>query len=161
MPQTDYSTTRPVAIEGALVDIANNTIESRVSTDPADIPFGKPVKAETVASGVDKACLLAVASTDTVMGLAVHSNAYAKEEFGTTGLKAGSMVSVLRQGRIWVKAGVTVADGQRAFYQTSTKKWVIAAVALDTIDMTGQCVFRSSGVLDQLVQLEVDMVNKP
>jgi len=34
-------------------------------------------------------------------------------------------------------------------------------VALDTIDMTGQAVFRSSGVLDQLVQLEVDMVNKP
>ncbi len=161
MPQTDYSTMRPVAIEGGLVDLANNTIESRVSTDPADIPFGKPVKAETVASGVDKACLLAVASTDTVMGLTVYSNSYAKEEFGTTGLKAGSMFSVLRQGRMWVKAGVAVADGQRAYYQTSTKKWVVAAVALDTIDMTGQAVFRSSGVLDQLVQLEVDMVNKP
>lgn len=161
MPQTDYSTIRPVAIEGGLVDIADNTIESRVSTDPVDIPFGKPVKAETVANGVDKACLLAVASTDTAMGLAVYSNAYAKEEFGTTGLKAGSMISVLRQGRIWVKAGATVADGQRAYYQTSTKKWVVAPVALDTIDMTGQAVFRSSGVLDQLVQLEVDMVNKP
>ena len=105
--------------------------------------------------------IIAAASTDTVMGIAVYSNAYAKEEFGTTGLKAGSMISVLRSGRILVKAGVTVADGQRAYYQTSTKKWVIAAVALDTIDMTGQAVFRSSGILDQLVQLEVEMTNKP
>ena len=161
MPQTDYSTSRPVAIEGGLVDIADNTIESRVSVGVDDIPFGKPVKTVNVASGIDKGCELATLSTDTVMGLAVYSNAYAKEEFGTTGLKAGSMISVLRSGRIQVKAGVTVADGQRAYYQTSTKKWVIAAVALDTIDMTGQCVFRSSGVLDQLVQLEVDMVNKP
>ena len=161
MPQTDYSTSRPVTIEGGLVDIADNTIESRVSVGVDDIPFGKPVKTVNVASGIDKGCELATLSTDTVMGLAVHGNAYAKEEFGTTGLKAGSMISVLRSGRIWVKAGVTVADGQRAYYQTSTKKWVIAAVALDTIDMIGQCVFRSSGVLDQLVQLEVDMVNKP
>jgi len=123
MPQTDYSTTRGVAIEGGLVDIADNTIESRVSTDVVDIPFGKPVKAETVASGVDKACLLAAASTDTVMGLAVYSNAYAKEEFGTS-LKAGSMISVLRRGRIWVKAGVTVADGGR---WRSTGRFSVAA----------------------------------
>jgi hypothetical protein len=27
--------------------------------------------------------------------------------------------------------------------------------------MTGQAVFRSSGVLDALVQLDVDMTNKP
>jgi len=161
MPQTDYSTTRPIAIEGGLVDIAPSVIESRASSDPVDIPFGKPVKADPAAAGVDKSCLLAVASTDLPMGIAVHSNSYAKEEFGTTGLKAYSKISVLRQGRIWVKAGGTVAEGQRAYYQPSTKKWVVAPVALDTIDMTGQAVFRSSGVLDQLVQLEVDMVNKP
>lgn len=161
MPQTDYSTTRPIAIEGGIVDIEPSVIESRVSSDPADIPFGKPVKADTATAGVDKACLLAVASTDLPMGIAVYNNSYAKEEFGTTGLKAYSKISVLRRGRIWVKAGGTVAEGQRAYYQTSTKKWVVAAVALDTIDMTGQAVFRSSGTLDAFVQLDVDMTNKP
>lgn len=70
------------------------------------------------------------------------------------------MVNVLRKGRIRVKAGVTIADGQRLYYQTSTGKWVVAAVALDTIDMTAQVIARSSGVLNDLIIAEVDMTNK-
>ena len=70
------------------------------------------------------------------------------------------MVNVLRKGRIRGKAGVNIADGQRLYYQTATGKWVVAAVALDTIDMTAQVIARSSGVLNDLIIAEVDMTNK-
>ena len=70
------------------------------------------------------------------------------------------MVNVLRKGRIRVKAGGTIADGDRLYYQTSTGKWVNAAVALDTINMTSQVLARTSGALNELITAEVDMTNK-
>lgn len=160
MPQTIYRTLMPTAIEGAIADDGAIDVESRVNSGVSEIPFGRPVKAETIAAGVDKACLLAAASTDVPIGIAAHSHSYAVEELGTSGLKTYAMVNVLRKGRIRVKAGVTIADGQRLYYQTSTGKWVVAAVALDTIDMTAQVIARSSGVLNDLIVAEVDMTNK-
>ena len=44
--------------------------------------------------------------------------------------------------------------------QISTGKWVNAAVALDTINMTAQVLARSSGVVNELIIAEVDMSNK-
>lgn len=160
MPQTTYRTVMPVAIEGAIADDGAIDVESRVNTGVSEIPFGRPVKAETVATGVDKGCILCTASTESPIGIAAHSHAYVVEELGMSGMKAGAMVNVLRKGRIRVKAGVTIADGQRLYYQTSTGKWVVAAVALDTIDMTAQVIARSSGVLNDLIIAEVDMSNK-
>ena len=160
MPQTTYRTLMPTAIEGAIADDGAIDVESRVNSGVSEIPFGRPVKAETIAAGVDKACLLAAASTDVPIGIAAHSHSYAVEELGTSGLKTYAMVNVLRKGRIRVKAGVTIADGQRRYYQTPTGKWVVAAVALDTIDMTAQVIARSSGVLNDLIIAEVDMTNK-
>ena len=84
----------------------------------------------------------------------------AVEELGTSGIKAYVMVNVLRKGRIRVKAGGTIADGDRLYYQTSTGKWVNAAVALDTINMTAQVLARTSGALNELITAEVDMTNK-
>lgn len=161
MPQTVYRTALPVAIEGMIADSGVTDVESRVHTGVSEIPFGRPVKAETVASGVDKGCILCAASTDVPIGIAAHSHSYAAEELGTSGLKAGAMVNVLRQGRIRVKIGGTVADGTRLYYQTSTGKYVSAAVPLDTIDMTGQLIARTSGVLNDLIVAEIDMTNKP
>lgn len=160
MPQTTYRTVMPVAIEGAIADDGAIDVESRVNTGVSEIPFGRPVKAETIAAGVDKGCLLAAASTDVPIGIAAHSHSYAAEELGTSGIKSGSMVNVLRHGRIRVKAGGSIADGQRLHYQTSTGKWVTAAVVTDTIDMTAQVIARSSGVLNDLIIAEVDMSNK-
>ena len=161
MPQTTYRTVMPVAIEGQIADDGLIDVESRVNTGMSEIPFGRPVKAETVATGVDKGCILCTASTEVPIGIAVHSHSYSVEELGTSGMKAGAMVNVLRKGRIRVKAGVTIADGQRLYYQTSTGKWVVATVVLDTIDMTGQVIARSSGVLNDFIVAEVDMTNKP
>lgn len=161
MPQTVYRTALQVAIEGMIADSGVTDVESRVHTGVSEIPFGRPVKAETVATGVDKGCILCTASTDVPIGIAAHSHSYAAEELGTSGLKAGAMVNVLRQGRIRVKIGGTVADGTRLYYQTSTGKYVGAAVALDTIDMTGQLIARTSGVLNDLIVAEIDMTNKP
>lgn len=160
MPQTTYRTVMPVAIEGQIADDGLIDVESRVNTGVSEIPFGRPVKAETVATGVDKGCILCTASTEVPIGIAAHSHSYSVEELGT-GMKAGAMVNVLRKGRIRVKAGVTIADGQRLYYQTSTGKWVVAAVVFDTIDMTGQVIARSSGVLNDFIVAEVDMTNKP
>lgn len=160
MPQTTYRTVMPTAIEGAIADDGAIDVESRVNSGVSEIPFGRPVKAETIAAGVDKGCLLAAASTDVPIGIAAHSHSYAVEELGTSGLKTYARVNVLRKGRIRVKAGVTIADGQHLYYQTSTGKWVVAAVALDTIDMTAQVISRSSGVLNDLIIAEVDMTNK-
>lgn len=161
MPQTTYGTVYAVAIEGMIADSGVTDVESRVNTGVSEIPFGRPVKAETIAAGVDKGCLLAAASTDVPIGIAVHSHQYAVEELGTSGMKTGAMVNVLRHGRVRVKIGGTIADGTRLFYQTSTGKYVSAAVALDTIDMTGQLIARTSGVLNDLIVAEIDMTNKP
>lgn len=159
MPQTTYRTVMPVAIEGAIADDGAIDIESRSNTGVSEIPFGRPVKAETIAAGVDKGCLLAAAATDVPIGIAAHSHSYAVEELGTSGIKS-AIVNVLRHGRIRVKAGGTIADGDRLYYQTSTGKWVNAAVALDTINMTAQVLARSSGVVNELIIAEVDMSNK-
>lgn len=157
MPQTTYRTVMPVAIEGAIADDGAIDIESRVSSVSSviEIPFGRPV---ALVSG--SACVLCTGYLDTPIGIAAHSHSYAAEELGTSGIKSGSMVNVLRHGRIRVKAGGSIADGQRLHYQTSTGKWVAAAVATDTIDMTAQVIARSSGVLNDLIIAEVDMSNK-
>lgn len=161
MPQTTYRTVMPVGIEGAIADDGPAVdIESRVSSlsNATEIPFGRPVA--SVSGSEAKACVLCTGYTDTPIGIAAHSHSYAAEELGTSGIKSGSMVNVLRHGRIRVKAGGTIADGDRLYYQTSTGKWVNAAVALDTINMTAQVLARSSGVVNELIIAEVDMSNK-
>lgn len=157
MPQTTYRTVMPVGIEGAIADDGPAVdIESRVSSEP--IPFGRPVA--SVGGSEAKACVLCTSYTETPIGIAAHSHSYAAEELGTSGIKSGSMVNVLRHGRIRVKAGGSISDGERLYYQTSTGKWVTAAVSADTIDMTGQVIARSAGVLNDLVIAEIDMSNK-
>lgn len=160
MPQTTYRTVMPVAIEGAIADDGAIDIESRVSavSSVTEIPFGSPVA--SVNGSEAKACVLCTGYTDTPIGIAAHSHSYAAEELGTSGIKSGSMVNVLRHGRIRLKAGGSIADGQGLHYQTSTGKWVTAAVAADTIDMTARVIARSSGVLNDLIIAEVDMSNK-
>lgn len=160
MPQTTYRTVMPVGIEGAVADSGLIDIESRSNLGVAEIPFGRPVKTIGIAPGIDKGCELAAASTDVPIGIAAHSHSYAVEELGTSGIKAYVMVNVLRKGRIRVKAGGTIADGDRLYYQTSTGKWVNAAVVLDTINMTAQVLARTSGALNELITAEVDMTNK-
>lgn len=159
MPQTTYRTVMPVAIEGAIADDGAIDIESRVSSviGFTEIPFGRPVA--SVSGSEAKACVLCTDYNHTPIGIAAHSHSYAAEELGTSGIKSGSMVNVLRHGPIRVKAGGAIADGQRLHYQTSTGKWVTAAVATDTIDMTAQVIARSSGVLNDLIIAEVDMSN--
>lgn len=160
MPQTTYRTVMPVGIEGAIADDGAIDIESRVSSvsSVTEIPFGRPVA--SVSGSEAKACVLCTSYTDTPIGIAVHSHSYAAEELGTAGIKSGATVNVLRHGRVLLKAGGSISDGQRLYYQTSTGKWVTAAVSADTIDMTGQVIARSAGVLNDLVIAEIDMSNK-
>lgn len=160
MPQTDYRTVMPVGIEGAIADDGAIDIESRVSSvgSVTEIPFGRPVA--SVSGSSAKACVLCTSYTDTPIGIAVHSHSYAAEELGTAGIKSGATVNVLRHGRVLLKAGGSISDGQHLYYQTSTGKWVTAAVATDTIDMTAQVIARSSGVINGLIIAEVDMSNK-
>lgn len=161
MPQTDYRTVMPVGIEGAIADDGPAVdIESRVSSvgSVTEIPFGRPVASVSGLSA--KACVLCTSYTDTPIGIAVHSHSYAAEELGTAGIKSGATVNVLRHGRVLLKAGGSISDGEHLYYQTSTGKWVTAAVATDTIDMTAQVIARSSGVINGLIIAEVDMSNK-
>lgn len=161
MPQTTYRTVMPTGIEGAIADDGPAVdIESRVSSTATatEIPFGRPVA--SVSGSEAKACVLCTDYNYTPIGIAVHSHSYAAEELGTSGIKSGSKVNVLRHGRVLLKAGGSISDGQRLYYQTSTGKWVTAAVAADTIDMTAQVIARSSGVLNDLIIAEVDMSNK-
>ena len=161
MPQTTYRTVMPTGIEGAIADDGPAVdIESRVSSTATatEIPFGRPVAS---VSGLQaKVCVLCADYNYTPIGIAVHSHSYAAEELGTSGIKSGSKVNVLRHGRVLLKAGGSISDGQHLYYQTSTGKWVTAAVAADTIDMTAQVIARSSGVLNDLIIAEVDMSNK-
>lgn len=161
MAQLTYRNTMDLPFAGVIYDLAPATIESKVSAEAsAEIPFGHAVKNDgTTETGV----LLCTAQADDIEGIVVHSHRYDRlNELGTIGIKPKCQVGIMRKGRIWVAVGTTIAMGNRGFWNFTTGKWVLAAVAGQTIDATGRTYFRtlytgSNGI----AVIEVDFTNKP
>jgi hypothetical protein len=164
--QTSYGTTRTKAIEGALADNGPHDVVVKYNGEAsAEIAFGRGVKF----GATDDAALLPSAQADKICGITVHSDQYAAEELGTTGMKPKAVMSVLRKGRIWAMARSAVTPGDRLFIRAVSSESGFekyggledAADASDMIDSTAQGVWLDTAAQGELARLEVDFTNKP
>lgn len=169
--QTTFTYNFTPAIEGALADDGpHDIIPMRSKEASAEIAFGRCVKPE--GSTDDAGALFPTAESDVIVGITVHSNAYAVGtggNLGDTGMKPGAIMNVLRKGRIWARC----EDGCSAF---TDRLWVRAVGSTppeylggctadddgtDTIDCTKQGVWLTTAAAGELAVLEVDFTNKP
>ena len=113
------------------------------------------------------------AETSKVKGIVAHSHAHSNSpngDLGTTGLKADSVMNVLRKGRIWAIAEDGCVPGDRLWVRCTAgspagTEFVgslgNADEGTETIDCTAQGVWLSTASAGGVALLEVDFTNKP
>lgn len=169
--QTTYLNKPTFVIEGQLADGGNPDIMSMYNSEAsAEIAFGRAVKFGST-SGTDIDALLPAAETDKVAGIVVHSHAYSSAtggDLGTTGVKPGGMLNVLRRGRIYVKCEDGCVPGDRLWVRAvgSTPPEYLGGLnnaddSTDMIDCTNQGVWLSTASADSIALLEVDFTARP
>jgi hypothetical protein len=164
MSQTSYSSTMSFGIEGQLADNGANDVLSKVNGAAAEIEFGMGV----IRGASDEAVILPSAETDVIIGIALHSHAYALGTELDTGIEEEGSVSMLRKGRVLVLVEEAVTAGDRGWCRavsgaggTRLGAWRKSDVGTETIDCTKQAVFITSAAEDALAVLEVDFTAKP
>lgn len=105
--QTSVSDRNAAAFPGMLdQSCPNNEIRSYWNSEAsAEIPFGVAVIHGTAEDFAALKCHTSGAAVVSagLAGIVVHSHGYSRDsELGTTGLKPGVMMGLLRKGRIWV-----------------------------------------------------------
>lgn len=167
--QTSYSDARAIGIAGTLLsDPDQSMIVSRFNAEAsAEITFGRAVKF----GATDDAALLPSVETSKILGIVLHSDRYdngPNGELGTTGLKVGTMMDVLRRGevlvvcedgcvpgdRLWVRA---VAGGDPEFLGGLNN----ADDSTDMVDCTKQGVWMTTAAAGGLARLACDFINEP
>ena len=111
-----------------LFDINPIVTESGFNSESAtEAPFGAPVRVDPAG---DRAFLLTTLANPAMYGLITHDDSYdPRVELGTTGVKPGVKITVLRAGRMTVKVGSTnVTKGSRAYWQSTTGGWTGAPI---------------------------------
>jgi hypothetical protein len=161
MAQLTYSISPARAIAGMIAHVmeADDIVSAVNAEASAEIPFGVFVKAGTA----ERTALLLSASTDKPLGVVVWRKWYEKTlDLGTTGVKAGVRIDVMRKGRIWVtcETAMALADGVHIRYGGApVPKGAVrnATVASETID--GSKIAKPVTVLAAagLVALDVDV----
>lgn len=147
-------------IAGQLVDSAGAIVESRVSEEAsAEIPFGRMVKEGT--SDKEKGALLMAAQADVPAGIVVHSHRYSKDaELGTTGLKPGVTLSVLRKGVIAVQVTEAVTTASAVKYNEAGGTFGDSAVANETVDISAFAQYKRDGAINEVIPLQIDMTDR-
>ncbi len=92
-------------------------VDTRVSEDSDDIPFGRAVGQGTA----DKGCVLSAATATVFAGVSVRD--VAKDAADEDEFKRYENVPVLVKGDIWVEADGIVAAGNNVTYETTTGKF--------------------------------------
>ena len=92
-------------------------VDSFVSEDTDDIPFGRAVGRGTA----DKGCTLAAAAATSFLGVSVRD--IAKAGGDSDKYKRYENVAVLHEGDIWVEADGIVAAGNNVTFETTTGKF--------------------------------------
>ena len=165
MSQTSISTSLTIAFAGMLADSGPNDIITRHNSEAsAEMPFGVGVK-----QGVaDAAALLPAAQADDIIGVVLHSHAYAKPtELGDDGLKPEAVMSLLRRGRVYVQVEEAVAPGDRGFCRRTAGAgeqlgaWRASADSTDCVDCTKQTVFLTTASASGFAVMECDFLNEP
>lgn len=176
--QTTYNLAPAIGMEGSLAEnVPHVIIPGKNVEASASIPFGRAVCFDLSAPASDYSMLLPAAETDTVAGIVLHKDRYARTwtsadgtvngELDSTGLVTGTLMDVLRKGRVLVKCRLATAVGDRLWVRAvaGAGEWLGACEqaddSTDTIDCTKQGVFLSSCSALGLAWLEVDFTNKP
>ena len=169
-------TARPAKGYPGMVDAtAPHTIITAYNAEAsASIPFGKAVCWDPSAPANELSVTLpAGAQTTPVMGIVVYRGAYSRAwtdsdgvvhgDLDATGLVPGTVMGILRRGRILVTAASTVVAGVSRLYVRSVAglgetlgALEDAADSTDMIDCTNQGQWMSSVAAGELAWLEVD-----
>jgi hypothetical protein len=182
--QIDYPTTYPRGYSGQLVGaIEDCDIIPVINREAsASIAFGRAVVFKTSSPTTDLDALLPATQNDIVAGIVIHFHQYPRVftttdingatvtvgQLDGTGLIPGTMMAVLRRGKILVTVEDGCAVGDRLFVRAvaaGDPEFLgglnNAADSTDMIDCTKQGVFMSSTTAGGLAELWVDFVNKP
>ncbi len=182
--QSDYPTAPPRGYSGQLIGaIEDADIVPAINREAsASIAFGRAVVFKTSSPTTDLDVLLPATENDLVAGIVIHFDQYPRAftttdnagasvtvgELDGTGLRPGTMMAILRRGKILV----TVEDG----CLVGDRLWVRAVAggdpeflgglnnaddSTDMIDCTKQGQFLSSASAGGLAELWVDFTNKP
>ena len=148
MSQTAYDLVPAAAFAGMLADLTNHTIETLVA-DESDIGFGL-----AVAQGDDdNTCELPDSSGDLIRGVSVHKHCE------TGQYETSEVVSILRQGKIWVNVDATVTKGGQVFVRHNTANGsFLAADDGANASLLANARWGSSRTGAGLVVLEIDLL---
>lgn len=177
--QTSYTVAPAHAFAGMLADDTENDIQTFKNAESAtSMPFGICVAFKTSSPGSDRDAILPNGGTAKLAGIVVHDHGYERQfaladgtnvgELDSTGLVAGTVMSVLWRGCVWVKVQQAVVPGDRLFVchtaaTTFSAKGQIgnADESSNTIDATAIGRFISSAAAGGLAKLQVDFSQKP
>lgn len=164
--QTSY-TSAPGAYFAGLVlrsDLTEAKIQGEAS---AEIAFGSAVKLHATNRN---SVVLPSAQADKVFGILARSHTYSSTvDIGTTGVKPGASLDVLRRGLIVVTAEEAVTYQGRGYVRCTTGGtaeeivggFAAAAESTETIDTTSQVEFQGDLAAAGLVAVEVDFTREP
>lgn len=182
--QTDYPTVTPAGYSGQLIGrTEDHSIVPAINREAsASIAFGRAVVWKLSSPTTDYDVLLPAAETDTVAGIVIRLDQYARAfsttditgasvtigELDGTGLRPGTLMAILRKGVILVTVEDAVAVGDRLWVRAVAGGdpeflggLLNADDSTDTIDCTKQGIFLSSALAGGLAVLDVDFTNKP
>lgn len=176
--QTTYSDAPSAAYSGLLIGADHEIVPMVNAEASAEMPFGAGICRKTSSPATDQDAILPAAEGDMVWGILVHSNIYDRTytladgttagELGTTGVKPGAMLNILRRGLVWVYCRKAIEVGDRLWIRAvasggSPAEFLGAPEpdddSTDMIDCTGQGVFESSCGAGGFAKLRVDFTN--
>lgn len=168
--QTTYPDALPLPFAGVLASPNCDKVGAFNTEASAEIPFGFAVARDNTApyDVNGNGAKLPAASTDKLLGLVIHSNAYSNGPsgfLGTTGLKPGAMMNVIRRGRIWAACEDGCSPGDRLWVRyTSAGAGKGACRASDaggptSIDATKKAEWQTKAAATTVAILDCDFLN--
>ena len=140
--QLIYTSTRKKGIVGQKTDSGPSYVVSAICS-------GAPEPGTLVVFDGNDKCRVPASKEDLSLALGIVLS----EGFA---LQSGSMLSILRSGRVWVTAGGDVAVGSPVFVNLKSGAFV-AQESPDVTKLKNAC-FMQSGKKDEVVELELNLV---
>lgn len=165
--QTTFNDAATVGYAGTFVGTGPKSVETmRNDEASAEIAFGIAVKHDSATDAMSAKLLTAITG-EAVAGIVAHSHSYDQTQLGTTGVKKGALLNVVRKGRLLVvcEDGCSVNSPLhiRAVATGDELAGALlgAADGSDTIDCKAQGIWRTSAAAGGLAELEFDFSGFP
>lgn len=172
--QSSYVDAPAIGYSGTLDQTSPSTTMTAKNVEvTASMGFGKAVVFKTSSPVSDLDVLLPAAQTDKVAGIVLKADTYDRVwtddaggthgQLDSTGLITGTVMTLVRSGRMLVTAAVAVAPGDRLYVRNAGGTLGALENASDStnmIDCTGQGQWMSTAAIGGLAWLEFDFRNK-